>query len=132
MRNKKNKRNKKKIQSKEKIIDNIKFKSLLEVYFYKKLKENKLTKEYIYEKRTIEIIQPFEFHNEKIRGVKYTPDWESSNCFIEIKGHPNESFPLRFKLFKKYLKDNNINHKVFLLKGKTDINNYFLNLKKNE
>lgn len=120
----------KKIQSKSKVVDGIKFKSLLEVYFYKKLKKHKLTKEYIYEKRTLNILDSFEFQNEKIRGIKYTPDWESSNCFIEIKGYANESFPIRFKLFKKYLKDNNMKHKVFLLKKKTDIDKYFLNLKK--
>jgi len=37
---------------------------------------------------------------------KYTPDFVSDSFIIECKGRANESFPLRWKMFKKYVKVN--------------------------
>tara|TARA_R110002020_G_scaffold38553_1_gene115747 strand:- start:150 stop:506 length:357 start_codon:yes stop_codon:yes gene_type:complete len=42
----------------------------------------------------------------KILNIKYTPDFVSTSFIIECKGRANESFPLRWKMFKKYIKDN--------------------------
>lgn len=38
----------------------------------------------------------------KVTGVSYTPDFigENEEWFIEVKGRANESFPIRWKLFK--------------------------------
>ena len=44
----------------------------------------------------------------KILGIKYTPDFIGKDYIIECKGRPNESFPLRWKLFKLWLTKNNI------------------------
>ena len=41
--------------------------------------------------------------NKKILPIKYTPDFVGSNFIIECKGRANESFPMRWKLFKKYV-----------------------------
>jgi hypothetical protein len=35
--------------------------------------------------------------------MSYTPDFIGNKFIIECKGRPNESFPIRWKLFKKYL-----------------------------
>jgi hypothetical protein len=43
----------------------------------------------------------------KIQSIKYTPDFVSSSFIIECKGRANESFPMRWKMFKKY-----VNHKL--------------------
>ena len=43
----------------------------------------------------------------KILNIKYTPDFVSDSFIIECKGRANESFPLRWKMFKKY-----VNHKL--------------------
>ena len=43
----------------------------------------------------------------KIQSIKYTPDFVSASFVIECKGRANESFPLRWKMFKKY-----VNHKM--------------------
>jgi hypothetical protein len=43
----------------------------------------------------------------KIQSIKYTPDFVSSSFIIECKGRANESFPMRWKMFKKY-----VNHKM--------------------
>ena len=75
----------------------------------------------VYEGQTYEIFEGFNFPNKayercgngkgdyknrggkKIRGIKYTPDFIGSDFIIECKGRPNETFPIRWKLFKMYL-----------------------------
>ena len=51
----------------------------------------------------------------KILPIKYTPDFICPNYsfIIECKGRANESFPLRWKLFKKYLVDNKLYHRLY-------------------
>lgn len=44
--------------------------------------------------------------NKKILPIKYTPDFIGDGFIIECKGRANESFPMRWKLFKKYVKEN--------------------------
>ena len=39
----------------------------------------------------------------KILPIKYTPDFVSTSFIIECKGRANETFPLRWKMFKKYI-----------------------------
>ena len=40
----------------------------------------------------------------KILNIKYTPDFVNPSFIIECKGRANESFPLRWKMFKNYVK----------------------------
>jgi hypothetical protein len=39
----------------------------------------------------------------KILPIKYTPDFIGREFIIETKGRANESFPMRWKLFKKFI-----------------------------
>ena len=39
-------------------------------------------------------------------NIKYTPDFIGQGFIIETKGRANESFPLKWKMFKKYVLDN--------------------------
>ena len=39
------------------------------------------------------------------RQIKYTPDFIGDNFIIETKGRANESFPIRWKLFKKLVSE---------------------------
>ena len=41
--------------------------------------------------------------NKKILNIKYTPDFIGKDFIIETKGRANESFPIRWKLFKSLL-----------------------------
>jgi hypothetical protein len=41
--------------------------------------------------------------NKKILNIKYTPDFIGKGFIIETKGRANESFPLRWKMFKRYV-----------------------------
>ena len=96
--------------------------SQFEAYMYKALKRAKIKADY--EKTTFEIFKGFEFKNEsyerqangkgsmvnrgnkKVLSIKYTPDFEGKDFIIECKGRPNDTFPLRWKMFKKYVREN--------------------------
>ena len=116
------KRKKGPVRSKKTIVDGISFASGLEAYMYKALKKANIKT--TYEGKTFELISAFNFTNDvyercangkgeyknrgdkNILGIKYTPDFIGSNFIIECKGRPNESFPLRWKLFKRHVKFN--------------------------
>ena len=88
-------------------FDGIKFASGLEKYMYVALKNAKIKSKY--EGQTYIVQEGFEFKNrgeKKILPIKYTPDFVSDSFIIECKGRANESFPLRWKMFKKYVKVN--------------------------
>lgn len=110
-------------------MDGIKFRSKLEAYFYKKQKEAGFNFEY--ENETYTIIEKFEFQGEKIRPITITPDFQDNQrrIIIEIKGFANESFPLRWKLFKRHLTINRLNFTVYLVKNKGDVDKLIEELK---
>ena len=108
------------VQAKKVTFDGIKFASGLEKYMYQALKKAKIYA--IYEGATFELQEGFMFDTDsyerqgngkgtmvnrgqkKILNIKYTPDFVSDSFIIECKGRANESFPLRWKMFKKYVK----------------------------
>ena len=111
------------VRSKKVTFDGIKFASGLERYMYQVLKKAKIHAEY--EGCTFTLQEGFMFDVEsyerqsngkgemvnrgckKILPIKYTPDFIGGNFVIECKGRANESFPIRWKMFKKY-----VNHKM--------------------
>ena len=130
MRKKKNyKRKRGPVQSKKTTVDGIKFASGLEVYMYKALKKAKIKAKY--EGKTFEIVSGFDFIHlcyertangkgdfkqrggKKILPIKYTPDFIGDDFIIECKGRANESFPIRWKLFKKHLVDSKLYPRIF-------------------
>ena len=118
---KKYKRKRGPVRAKKVKFDGITFASGLERYMYQALKKAKIKAKY--EGETYIIQEGFEFKNEsyerqsngkgemvnrgqkKIQNIKYTPDFVSSSFIIECKGRANESFPIRWKMFKKYVKE---------------------------
>jgi len=110
------------VVAKRVIHDGIQFASGLEKHMYIRLKENNIRT--IYEGETFTLIEPFMFNEDcyerqsngkgilkntggkKIQSMKYTPDFIGEGFIIECKGRANESFPLRWKLFKKYVSEN--------------------------
>jgi len=119
---KKFKRKRGPVRSKKVTFDGITFASGLEKYMYQALKKNKIRA--VYEGKTFVLQEGFMFDNEsyerqsngkgdmvnrgskKILNIKYTPDFVSDSFIIECKGRANESFPMRWKMFKKYVKEN--------------------------
>ena len=45
--------------------------------------------------------------------IKYTPDFIGKDFIIETKGRPNESFPMRWKLFKRFVTQQFPNYTLF-------------------
>ena len=119
---KKIKRKRGPVRAKKVTFDGIKFASGLEKYMYIALKKAKIKAKY--EGQTYIVQEGFEFKNEsyerqsngkgelvnrgskKVLPIKYTPDFISDSFIIECKGRANESFPIRWKMFKKYVKEN--------------------------
>ena len=115
------KRKKGPVVSKKTTYDGIKFASGLEKYMYMALKRAKIKAKY--EGETYIVQEGFEFKNKsyerqsngkgelvnrgskKVLPIKYTPDFVSDSFIIECKGRANETFPLRWKMFKKYVKE---------------------------
>ena len=118
------------VQSKKITVDNITFASGLEKYMYEALKNANI--EAKYEGKTYELISGFNFDNisyercangkgdfkdrgnKKILPITYTPDFIGEGFVIECKGRANESFPIRWKLFKKVV--NNTDPHVIIYK----------------
>jgi len=113
------KRRKGPVRSKKVTYDGVTFASGLEKYMYQALKKAKIKADY--EGRTYTLIEGFDFEsssyerqsngkgqfvdrgNKKILPIKYTPDFIGEDFIIETKGRANESFPMRWKLFKKFI-----------------------------
>lgn len=101
------------------IYDGIKFRSKLEAYCYKKLKENHLEVEY--EKNKYILLEKFIYEGKTVLPITYTPDFVGKDFIIECKGNMNETFPLRWKLFKNYLVKNNNTSKLYLPRNQKDV-----------
>ena len=99
--------------------DGIKFRSKLEVYTYKKLKEAKICAEY--EPTHFELIPKFEYQGEKVRAMTYLPDFVGKDFIIECKGLMGDSFPLRWKIFKYTLMKQNSNYKLYLVRNQKQV-----------
>jgi len=109
------------VRAKKVSFDGVNFASGLEKYMYIALKKAKIHAEY--EGVTFVLQKDFMFNvdsyerqangkgdmvnrgQKKIQDIKYTPDFISDSFIIECKGRANESFPLRWKMFKMYVKE---------------------------
>ena len=99
--------------------DGIKFRSKLETYTYKKLKEAGIKAEY--EPIHFELIPKFEYQGEKVRAMTYLPDFVGKDFIIECKGLIGDSFPLRWKTFKYTLMKQNSNYKLYLVRNQKQV-----------
>ena len=121
--------------AKKSTYDGKHFQSNLELYCYKQLEEAKIPVEY--EQHTFTIFPATVYpqacyegtskklynKGSKIRPITYTPDFvdPDGKFIIETKGYANESFPLRWKLFKKHLKENNHHYVLFMPRNKKQV-----------
>ena len=125
------------VRANKKTYDGIKFASGLEVYTYKALVKARIFEGY--ENETFVLLEPFKFYNtsfekqangkggfkdrgnKKIQGIKYTPDFCGETYIIECKGRANDAFPLRYKLFKKHLIEENDNRNLYKPQSHADV-----------
>ena len=108
--------------------DGIKFRSKLEVYTYKNLREAGISADY--EQHRFELLPAFvALSGKKYRAMTYLPDFVGKDFIIECKGFPNESWPLRKKLFEYALVRNNLQYNFYEVHTQKEVDALVLNLK---
>jgi len=125
------------VRAKKASADGIQFRSGLEKNTYLALKEAGLYE--MYEVEVFQLIDGFSLPNlsiekqangkgefvnrggKKILGIKYTPDFTGYDYIIECKGRANESFPLRWKLFKRWLVNNGETRTLYKPQNQKDV-----------
>lgn len=107
--------------------DGIKFRSKLETYTYKKLKEANITADY--EMHRYELLPAFTFNDKKYRPMTYLPDFVGKDFIIECKGYPNEAWPLREKLFRYYLYSNKLDIDFYVVHTQKEVDELIKKLK---
>ena len=104
------------------VYEGIKFRSKLETYTYTKLKQAGI-QNIEYEQNRYELLPKFQYNEENIRAMTYTPDFViNGNIVIECKGWANDRWGLVRKLFLKFLLDNNLNYKFYEIHNTTEVN----------
>jgi hypothetical protein len=135
------------VQAKKISYDGINFASGLERYTYMALKKEKLFEGY--ENEVFQLVEGFNFENKsyekqsngkgeytnrgqkKVLGIKYTPDFVGKDYIIECKGRANESFPLRWKLFKLWLTKNKIGKTLYKPQNQKEVDRTVMLIKEN-
>jgi hypothetical protein len=125
--------------AKESVYDGIKFRSNLELFTYKQLKKNKI--KFSYEEHRFNLIESFKYTpdcwqkgkkkkqttfvkaQKNIKNTTYLPDFCNleDNWIIECKGLKTDVFVLKWKLFKKYLKNNNLQYKLYMPSNQSQV-----------
>ena len=108
------------------------FRSKLECYTYEAFMKAGIPVEY--EPKHFTLLNKFEFNKEKIRAITYLPDfignYKNNKFVVECKGMITESFPLRWKLFKYYLKRHRSKYKCYMVRNHKQVDemtNYIKN-----
>lgn len=111
--------------------DGIKFRSKLEMYTYKKLREARIDADY--EQHRFELLPAFvALSGKKYRAMTYLPDFVGKDFIIECKGFPNESWPLRKKLFEYALVRDNLKYNFYEVHTQKEVDTLVLNLKEQQ
>lgn len=106
----------------------IKFRSKLEVYTYKKLREAGISADY--EQHRFQLLPAFvALSGKKYRAMTYLPDFVGKNFIIECKGFPNDSWPLRKKLFEYALVRDKLKYDFYEVHTQKEVDALVLNLK---
>ena len=120
-------------------VDGISFRSRLEAFTYKELKNSGL--KFDYEKEKFVLLDKLNYEGisiEKrkkkgklvfdqaltsIRSTTYLPDFTNlkDGWIIEVKGLKSDVFNLKWKLFKHYLVKNNLNYDLYMPGSKKQI-----------
>lgn len=109
----------------------IKFRSKLEVYTYKKLREAEINADY--EQHRFELLPAFvALSGKKYRAMTYLPDFVGKDFIIECKGFPTDSWPLRKKLFEYALVRDKLKYNFYEVHTQKEVDALVLNLKEQQ
>lgn len=99
------------------------FRSKLELYTYEAFMKAGIPVKY--EPKHFTLLPKFEYLGEKIRPITYLPDfigrYKGKTFVVECKGLIGDSFPLRYKLFKYYLKKHHSKMRCFLVRNQKQV-----------
>lgn len=114
----------------------IKFRSKLELFSYKKFEEAGIPVLYeevryvlqdgfYFEPKCIEPNKKGEYIDvrTKVRAITYTPDFvdPQGRFIVEVKGFANDVFPMKWKMFKNYLRQHSPDTILFLPKNQKQV-----------
>ena len=109
------------------------FRSKLECYTYEAFMNAGIKVEY--EQKHFTLLEKFEYLGEKIRPITYLPDFIGSykgyKFIVECKGLMGDSFRLRYKLFKNYLKKHRSKAKCYLVRNHKQVDEMIEDIKYN-
>lgn len=105
----------------------INFRSKLECYTYEAFMNAGISVKY--EPKHFELLPKFEYLGEKIRPITYLPDFIGNGFVVECKGLMGDSFPLRYKLFKYYLKKHRSKMKCYLVRNHKQVDEMIEDIK---
>lgn len=109
----------------------INFRSKLECYTYEAFMNAGIPVKY--EPKHFTLLPKFEIFGEKVRAITYLPDFIGSfnkrKFVIECKGMITESFPLRWKLFKHYLKRKRSKMRYYIVRNHKQVDELINNIK---
>ena len=107
----------------------INFRSKLECYTYEAFMNAGIPVQY--EPKHFTLLPKFEYLNEKIRPITYLPDFIGKDFIVECKGLMGDSFPLRYKLFKYYLKKHPSKKRCYLVRNHKQVDEMIKDIKCN-
>lgn len=93
----------------------IHFRSKLELYTYEAFMKAGIPVKY--EPKHFTLLPKFTYLGENIRAITYLPDFVGRGFVVECKGLMGDSFPLRYKLFKYYLKRHHSKMRCYLVRN---------------
>ena len=106
------------------------FRSKLELYTYEAFMKAGIPVKY--EPKHFTLLPKFVYLGEKIRPITYLPDFVGRGFVVECKGLMGDSFPLRFKLFKYYLKKHRSKMKCYLVRNHKQVDEMIEDIIKNQ
>lgn len=108
-------------------IGNITFRSKLEAKVAKTLEDNNIS--YQYENTKLMLLPSILYNNKLYRSVHYTPDFICGDFIIEVKGYPNDVWPLKKKIIINHLVNTNSNYKFREVKNLKELNEVIKEIK---
>ena len=105
----------------------IHFRSKLELYTYEAFMKAGIPVKY--EPKHFTLLPKFTYLGENIRAITYLPDFIGRGFVVECKGLMGDSFPLRYKLFKYYLKRHHSKMKCYLVRNHKQVDEMIQELK---
>ena len=107
----------------------INFRSKLECYTYEAFMNAGIPVQY--EPKHFTLLPKFEKKKKKIRPITYLPDFIGKDFIVECKGLMGDSFPLRYKLFKYYLKKHRSKKRCYLVRNHKQVDEMIKDIKCN-